>query len=51
MYRFVHKNLDPLVDVVNTIADTEEGRALLKRIQQEKQAETLMHKAEADKEA
>lgn len=51
IYGYVQKNLDPLLDVVNTISETEEGKALLKKIQEEKQAETLMHKAEADKEA
>jgi outer membrane murein-binding lipoprotein Lpp len=38
IYAYVHKNLDPLVDVVNAIADTEEGRELIKRINEEKQA-------------
>jgi integrase len=37
-YAYVHKNLDPLLDVVNAIADTEEGRELIKRINEEKQA-------------
>jgi hypothetical protein len=50
MYKFVQKNLDPLVDVVNVIAETEEGKVLLKKIQQEKQAKVLKHIAEADKE-
>jgi septal ring factor EnvC (AmiA/AmiB activator) len=38
IYGYVHKNLDPLLDVVNAIADTEEGRELIKRINEEKQA-------------
>jgi integrase len=50
MYTYVHKNLDPLLDVVNTIAETEEGKALLKKIQEEKQAKTLRDIREADNE-
>jgi integrase len=38
IYAYVHKNLDPLLDVVNAIAETEEGRELIKRINEEKQA-------------
>jgi len=48
IYAYVHKNLDPLVDVVNAIADTEEGKELLKKIQEEKQAKTLRDIKEAD---
>ena len=50
MYAFVHKNLDPLLDVVNAISETDEGRALLKRIQEEKQSKALRDIAEADRE-
>jgi len=54
IYDYVQKNLDPLLDVVNAIAETEEGEALLKKIrkkiQEEKQAKTLRHIAEADRE-
>jgi site-specific recombinase XerD len=50
IYDYVQKNLDPLVDVVNAIAETDEGRALLKKIQEEKQAKTLRDIREADNE-
>jgi integrase/flagellin-specific chaperone FliS len=50
MYTYVHKNLDPLLDVVNDIAKYEEGRVLLKKIQEEKQAKTLHDIREADNE-
>jgi len=50
IYDYVQKNLDPLVDVVNAIADTEEGRILLKKIQEKKQTKALHDIAEADRE-
>jgi len=50
IYDYVQKNLDPLLDVVNAIADTDEGKALLKKIRKEQQEKTLRHISEADKE-
>jgi site-specific recombinase XerD len=50
IYDYVQKNLDPLLDVVNTIAETEEGKALLKKIQEKREEQLLKHMAEADKE-
>ena len=29
MYSYVHSNLDPVLELVNEIADTKEGKALL----------------------
>jgi site-specific recombinase XerD len=36
MYEFVHKNLDPVLDLFNEIMATSEGKELLKKIHQEK---------------
>jgi integrase len=36
MYEFVHKNLDPMLELFNEIADTAEGKALLKKLHEEK---------------
>lgn len=41
MYTFVHYNLDPVLDLFNEITATDEGRALLKKIQEEKQVNIL----------
>jgi len=37
MYTFVHKNLDPLLDVIDEISNTPEGTELLKKLQAKKQ--------------
>ena len=37
MYAFVHKNLDPLLDVIDEISKTPEGAELLKKLQTKKQ--------------
>ena len=38
MYVFVHKNLDPLLDVIDEVSNTPEGAELLKKLQAKKQA-------------
>jgi integrase len=54
MYSFVHKNLDPLLDIVDEMAKTPEGIAMLKKVGQQirekKESQVLRDIAEADKE-
>jgi integrase len=49
MYTFVHYNLDPVLDLFNEIAATPEGKALIKKIQEEKQAKALRDIQEASR--
>ena len=41
MYTFVHYNLDPVLDLFNEIAATPDGKALLKKMREEKQAKAF----------
>ena len=38
MYEFTHKNLDPLLDVIDEISKTPEGGELLKKLHDEKES-------------
>jgi len=38
MYEFVHKNLDPMLDLIDEISNTPEGVELLKKLNAKKQA-------------
>ena len=50
VHKYVEKNLDPLLDIVNEVAALPEGQALLKKIREKRQAQALKDLAEADKE-
>jgi len=50
IHKYVEKNLNPVLDLFNEITDTPEGKALLKKLREEKQAKLLQDIAEADEE-
>ena len=50
MYKFVHQNLDPVLDTFNELVDTPEGKVALKKLHEDKLERAYEESLEAEKE-
>jgi len=50
MYKFVHKNLDPVLDTFNELVDTPEGKEALKKLHEDKLERAYQESLEAENE-